>query len=144
MRPLSRLAICVLITMVFPGCALIGVRPESRRGEGGDCSGPIVAPVVDGLFAASERVPGAPDGMRPACDPSRPSAGFAGPCFIEHTASQQRAGAGAITVNLVEAAAATYGMLRTRACREASRKLAVPPGQLAMAPRLDVALAQRR
>jgi len=143
MRSLSRLAISMFVLTVVPGCALIGARPESRS-DGRDCSGPIVAPVIDGLFTPSDPVPGIPDGLRPACDPSRPSAGFAGPCFIERGASQQRAGAGTIAVNLVEAAAATYGRLRTRACREASAKLAMPPGQLAMAPRLDLALAQRR
>jgi hypothetical protein len=144
MRPLSRLAICFVISLWGPGCALMGVRPDSRWSEGRDCSGPIVAPVVDGLFAASEPAPGAPAGIRPACDPSRPSAGFAGPCFIERTSSQQRAGAGSIAVNLVEAAAATYGMLRGRACREASRKLTMPATELAMAPGLDLARVRAR
>jgi hypothetical protein len=144
MHPLRRVAMCALVLSLLQGCSLLALRRDSSARAGRECAGPAVAPVLDAWFDGTDPVPGVPDAVRPPCDPSRPSSGFTGPCFIQHTASEHPAGGATITANVLQAVASTYGRLKVTACREASRKLAIPTTELAAAPSLDLAVARRR
>jgi hypothetical protein len=146
MCPLARASSTILIAvlvLILPGCSLLAVRPDRSARAVGDCRTPAVAPVIDGLLAPSEPIPGAPAAVRTPCDPTRPSSRFTGPCFLDLAPSAPHPGR-TITLNVLEAAAATYGALKVTACKEARRKLAIPSTELAAAPPLDLALLQRR
>ena len=131
--------VVVLVPWLISGCSLFAVRGDSGARDGRQCSAPSVSPVIDGWLEAPDGAPDVTAAVRPPCDPSRPSSGFTGPCFIGRSSSEHRAGGAQIAVDLLQAAAATYGRLKVSACREARGKLAIPLAELAAAPRLDPA-----
>ena len=135
MRPLPQLFIIGLVAWLLAGCSLLTVRRDRAVREGAECSE---------WLDVSDPAPGVPAAVRPPCESTRPSSGFTGPCFIERTASERRPGVVTMTIDVVAAAAATYGRLKTSACREARQKLTMPVAELGTALRLDLSLARRR
>jgi hypothetical protein len=117
--------------------------PDRSAKDGGDCTTTVIAPVVDGLFAATALGTGVAASIKPPCDPSRPSSGFFGPCLLDFTPQEHAAGAGLIALSVLEATAATYGGLKVAACREAKQKMAIPPSELEAAPSLRLGVARR-
>ncbi len=99
------------------GCSFWATRSPSRDvSGGGGCTTSLAAPVVDGILGAGLIGAGVAGASSQACSS----------CWVDMSRAAQTSGAVAITLGLVEAAAATYGGLQVAACREARKQLEMP------------------
>ena len=128
------LAVCVQL-LCIPGCSFWAVRgPDRSVRGGGDCSTSVVAPVVDGVLAASLIGLGVAGAATPSCNPQARSTGFYGPCFLDFSGVEQAAGGGMIALGVLEAVAASYGAIRVSACNDAKKQLGPPISRSVAAP----------
>jgi hypothetical protein len=121
--------ILFLQLLTLPGCSFWAVRgPNPSVPGGGDCSTSAVAPVVDGVLAASFIGLGAAGAAAQSCSGTNSSSSFGfGPCFLDFSGAEQEAGVGLIVIGVIEAAAATYGAVKITACHQAKKELVAPP-----------------
>jgi len=105
---------------------------------GGDCSTSAVAPVVDGVLAASFIGLGAAGTAAQSCSGTSSSASWFGPCFLDFSGVEQQAGVGLIVIGVIEAAAATYGAIQVNACHQAKKSLETTGGHSVSTPAFSV------
>jgi hypothetical protein len=134
------------IQLCLPGCSFWAVRgPDRSVAGGGDCSTSVVAPVVDGVLAASFIGLGAAGAGTPSCDGSgRGSSTFFGPCFLDFSGAEQAAGGALIALGVVEAIAATYGAVKVSACHQAKNELEARAARPVPAPSLRLGTQSER
>jgi hypothetical protein len=77
-----------------------------------------VAPIVDGILAASFVGVGVAGATTPTCAQN---------CWLDFSGIEQGAGWGLIAVGVIEATAAAYGAVKIRECHEAKKHLDAPP-----------------
>jgi len=116
---MSRWVLLCLQLLCLPGCSFWAVRgPDRSVVGGGDCSTSAVAPVIDGILAASFFGVGVAGATTESCT---------GNCWLDFSGVEQGAGWGLMAVGLIEAAAATYGAVKISECHEAKKHLGLPP-----------------
>jgi len=143
MRHRSRISSCIVLCLLLlglPGCSFWAVRGPNRSvAGGGDCSTSVVAPVVDGILAASFIGLGAAGASTPSCNPNVGGRDtLFGPCFMDLSGVEQGAGVGLIAIGVLEAAAATYGAVQVSACHQAKKVLVTPGSRPVPAPAFRV------
>ncbi|HET6980957.1 MAG TPA: hypothetical protein VFI53_02395 [Myxococcaceae bacterium] len=143
MRHRSRISSCFVLCLLLlglPGCSFWAVRrPDRSVAGGGDCSTSAVAPVVDGVLAASFIGLGAAGAATKSCSGTSNGTAFGfGPCFLDFSGVEQGAGVGLIALGVLEAAAATYGAVQVSACHQAKKVLETPGGHPVPAPAFRV------
>ena len=121
--------------LCIPGCSFWAVRgPNASVAGGGDCSTSVVAPVIDGVFAASFIGVGVAGAAAPSCSREPGATG----CFLDFSGAEHAAGGGLIALGVLEAAAAAYGAAKVSACHEAKKQVAAvtsrPKAALALHP----------
>src|SRR5262244_4022728 len=120
------------VASLLSGCSFWAVRGPGSQIGGRDCTTSLVAPVVDGVFAAGAVAGGVSAAGTPPCNSNVPFG-----CILNLPPAMHEAAGVLIGLAVLEAAAATYGGIQVAACRDAKARVAIPASSVKPAPGFD-------